>query len=94
MAAIDRSSDSASSRRFRSCITCWLLSGLFQKSGAAISFSSSSNWRRLAGASKIAPHSVGLLAERHVITLEFVESHSKPSLARRAGTKPARRFKS
>jgi hypothetical protein len=29
------------------------------------------------GASKIAPHSVGLLAERGVFALEFVESHRK-----------------
>jgi len=59
----------------RSCIIFWLFSGLDQKSGSAISFSSSWSSIFLAGASKIAPHRLGLLAERGVVALEFFEGH-------------------
>jgi hypothetical protein len=55
----------------------WLFSGLFQKSGSLISFSSSANFARLPGASKIAPHRRSLLAERGVFALEFFESHGQ-----------------
>ena len=34
------------------------------------------------GTSKIAPHSVSLLAERDVFALQFVEGHTKVSVAR------------
>jgi len=53
----------------------WLFSGLDQKSGALICCSVWASWDLRAGASKIAPHSVSLLAERGVLALEFVESH-------------------
>jgi hypothetical protein len=53
----------------------WLFSGCDQKSGALISFSDFSNCARRAGASKIAPHSVGLLAERNVFSFQFFEGH-------------------
>jgi hypothetical protein len=32
------------------------------------------------GASKIAPHSVGLLAERNVLSFQFVEGHGSVSI--------------
>src|SRR5688572_18038685 len=66
----------ASSRRLRSCITLWLFSGWFQKSGCEIC--SSSRWSsvRLEGASKIAPHSVSLLAERRILPLHLVQGHA------------------
>jgi hypothetical protein len=54
----------------------WLFSGLAQKSGALTSSSSLTSWDRRLGASKIAPHSVSLLAERGVFAFEFVEGHS------------------
>jgi len=54
----------------------WLFSGLDQKSGALICSSVWVNWDLRAGASKIAPHSVGLLAERNVFSFQFVEAHS------------------
>ena len=64
-----------SSSRLRSCMTFWLFSGLDQKSGALISSSDFASWDRLPGASKIAPHSFSLLAERKVLAVEFVEGH-------------------
>jgi len=45
----------------------WLFSGLFQKSGELIASSVLAKAAFLEGASKIAPHSVGLLAERNVL---------------------------
>jgi hypothetical protein len=54
----------------------WLFSGLDQKSGALVSSSILASWAFRVGASKIAPHSVGLLAERGVFALEFVEGHA------------------
>jgi hypothetical protein len=54
----------------------WLFSGLDQKSGALVSSSILASWVFRVGASKIAPHSVSLLAERGVFALEFVEGHS------------------
>jgi hypothetical protein len=48
-------------------MTFWLRSGWFQKSGAEISFSVFARSAALEGASKIAPHSVSLLAERNVL---------------------------
>jgi hypothetical protein len=57
-------------------MTFWLRSGWFQKSGEAISFSVLSKMVRLEGASKIAPHSFCLLAERFVLSLELVEGHT------------------
>ena len=69
-----------SSRRLRSCMIFWLFSGFDQKSGALICSSSLANCARRAGASKIAPHSVSLLAERNVFSFQFVEGHSATSL--------------
>jgi hypothetical protein len=59
----------------------WLFSGFDQKSGALIWVSVWANWDLRCGASKIAPHSVGLLAERNVLSFQFVEGHSLTSLA-------------
>jgi hypothetical protein len=59
-------------------MTSWDFSGLFQKSGSEITFSSSSNWAFLRGASKIAPHRFGLLAELIVLPLDFFEGHKLP----------------
>jgi len=56
-------------------MTFWLDSGESQKFGAAISASIFSNWARLLGASKIAPHSFSLLAVRGVLPLEFFQGH-------------------
>ena len=70
-----------SSRRLRSCMIFWLFSGLDQKSGALICSSSLASCVRRVAASKIAPHSVSLLAERDVFAFQFVEGHSDPSLA-------------
>ena len=64
-----------SSRRLRSCMIFWLFSGFDQKSGALICSSSLASWVFRVGASKIAPHSVSLLAERSVFSFQFVESH-------------------
>ncbi len=58
----------ASSSRLRCCISFWLFSELFQNSGSEISASVSANFLRLLGASKIAPHSIGLLPERNVLS--------------------------
>jgi hypothetical protein len=54
----------------------WLFSGFDQKSGALICSSVWASWDLRAGASKIAPHSVCLLAERNVLSFQFVEGHS------------------
>jgi hypothetical protein len=54
----------------------WLFSGCDQKSGALINSSVWASWAWRAAASKIAPHSVGLLAERTVLSFQFVEGHS------------------
>ena len=62
--------------RLRPRIAFWLFSGLFQKSGSAISSSSLESCRCLAGASKIAPHGESLLAERGVFSFQFVDGHS------------------
>jgi hypothetical protein len=59
----------------------WLFSGLDQKSGALICSWVRASWDLRAGASKIAPHSVCLLAERNVLSFQFVEGHSIFSLA-------------
>jgi hypothetical protein len=50
----------------------WLRSESFQKSGAAIRSSDLERSSFLLAASKIAPHSDGLLAERLVLPREFV----------------------
>ena len=66
----------ASERRLRSCMSFWLASWLFQKSGTeTLLFNHLQLCLRLAGMSKIAPHSFRLLAERRVFPLEFVEGH-------------------
>ncbi len=75
MPAIFASWSICSSRRLRSCMTFWLFSGVDQKSGALVSSSSFVTCARRAGASKIAPHSVSLLAERNVLSFQFVEGH-------------------
>ena len=49
--------------------------GLDQKSGAVICSSILASWVFCAGASKIAPHSVSLLAERNVLSFQFFEGH-------------------
>jgi len=54
----------------------WLFSGFAQKSGALICSSVWASWDLRCGASKIAPHSVGLLAERNVLSFQFFEGHS------------------
>jgi hypothetical protein len=59
----------------------WLFSGWDQKAGLLISSSSLSSWLLRVGASKIAPHSVGLLAERRVFSFEFFESHYTTTIA-------------
>jgi len=59
----------------------WLFSGFDQKSGALICCSVWASWALRAGASKIAPHSVCLLAERNVFSFQFVEGHAVTSLA-------------
>jgi hypothetical protein len=64
---------------------------LDQKSAALIRSSSLANWDLREGTSKIAPHSVSLLAERDVFALQFVEGHSISILARTAGG-PQRRL--
>jgi hypothetical protein len=56
-------------------MTFWLFSGCDQKSGALICSSVWASWDFRWGASKIAPHSDGLLAERGVFAIEFVERH-------------------
>jgi hypothetical protein len=53
----------------------WLFSGWFQKSGALIWSSVLASCARRVGASKIAPHSVSLLAERNVLSFQFFEGH-------------------
>jgi hypothetical protein len=53
----------------------WLRSESFQKSGAEIRSSDLERSSFLLAASKIAPHSDGLLAERFVLPGEFVERH-------------------
>jgi hypothetical protein len=50
----------------------WLRSESFQKSGEAISSSDLASSARFLAASKIAPHSDGLLAERLVLPRKFV----------------------
>jgi len=70
-------------------MTFWLFSGCAQKSGALICSSVLASWDWRWGASKIAPHSVGLLAERVVFAIEFVERHgifilSMPPFSRQA----------
>jgi hypothetical protein len=54
----------------------WLFSGCDQKSGAWIISSVWASWALRPAASKIAPHSVSLLAERTVLSFQFVEGHS------------------
>jgi hypothetical protein len=54
----------------------WLFSGCAQKSGAWINASVWASWVLRPVASKIAPHSVSLLAERTVLSFQFVEGHS------------------
>jgi len=54
----------------------WLFSGFDQKSGALVSSSILASWVFRVEASKIAPHSVGLLAERNVFSFQFVEGHA------------------
>jgi hypothetical protein len=53
----------------------WLFSGFDQKSAALVSSSILASWVLRVEASKIAPHSVSLLAERGVLALQFVECH-------------------
>src|SRR5207253_3703688 len=45
------------------------------KSGSEICCSVLASWAFLAGASKIAPHSVSLLAERSVLSFQLLEGH-------------------
>src|SRR5262245_16546730 len=80
--AIFESFSICSSSRLRSCMIFWLFSGLDQKSGALICSSSWLTWDFRLGASKIAPHSVGLGAERGVFAVEFVEGHRYQCSAR------------
>jgi hypothetical protein len=56
-------------------MTFWLFSGVDQKSGRLMISSSFANCDLRAGASKIAPHSVSLLAERNVFSFQFVQGH-------------------
>jgi hypothetical protein len=49
----------------------WLRSGSFQKSGDAIRSSDLASSARFLGASKIAPHSDRLLAERLILPFQF-----------------------
>jgi hypothetical protein len=56
-------------------MTFWLFPGVDQKSGAFMTASSLANCDLRVEASKIAPHSVGLLAERNVLSFQFVEGH-------------------
>ena len=65
----------ASSKRLRACMTFWLFSGWFQKSGEEICSSVSASFFLCAGASKIPPHGQGLVAQRLVLTFEFFEGH-------------------
>jgi len=58
-------------------MTFWLFSGLAQKSGALTCSSDFASCDFRLGASKIAPHGVGLLAERGVLTFEFFEGHQR-----------------
>jgi len=62
-------------------MTSWLFSGWFQKSGSEICCSVVASSALLDGASKIAPHSVGLLAERNVFSFQFFQSHRESILA-------------
>jgi len=59
----------------------WLFSGFDQKSGALVSSSILASWVFRVKASKIAPHSVSLLAERRVLALQFLECHLQISVA-------------
>src|SRR5579862_8223691 len=79
--AMEASCWTCSSRRLRSCMSLWLFSGLDQKSGALVCSSILASWDFRAEASKIAPHSVSLLAERSVLSFQFVEGHFTSSLA-------------
>src|SRR5258708_9807135 len=54
-------------------------SGWFQKSGSEICCSVLASWAFLPGASKIAPHSVGLLAERSVLSFQLFKCHDASS---------------
>jgi len=75
-------------------MTFWLFSGCDQKSGALICSSVLASWDCRWGASKIAPHSVGLLAERVVFAIEFVERHEPLSYSMRYFPRHAWRFPS
>ena len=69
---------SASSRRLRSCIIFWVLSeGWLQKSESEICCSILASCAFFPEGSKIAPHSVGLLAERSVLSFQFFAYHHK-----------------
>ena len=63
------------SNRFRSCISFWLRSESFQKSGEEINSSVLDSSSRFFDASKIAPHSDRLLAERFILPREFIKRH-------------------
>src|SRR5258708_31061344 len=54
-------------------------SGWFQKSGSEICCSVLASSAFLPGASKIAPHSVGLLAERSVLSFQLFKCHDASS---------------
>src|SRR5580658_5331784 len=70
------SSAMACSRRLRSCMVFWLFSGAwFQKSESEICCSILASCSFLLEESKIAPHSVSLLAERSVFSFVFFEGH-------------------
>jgi len=56
-------------------MTSWLFSGWFQKSGSEMSVSVLASSALLPEASKIAPHSFGLLAERNVLSFQFFQNH-------------------
>jgi hypothetical protein len=56
-------------------MTFWLLSGWFQKSGAAMRLSVCASFCFCAGASKIPPHGERLLAERLVFAELFFDCH-------------------
>jgi hypothetical protein len=61
----------ACSSRLRFCITFWLFSGWFQKSGAEICSSVVFSFSFCAGASKIPPHGQCLVAEGLVGAFQF-----------------------
>jgi len=56
-------------------VFCAFSGGWLQKSEPEICCSILASWAFLPEASKIAPHSVGLLAERNVLSFQFFDGH-------------------